>query len=153
MKLPEIDQSILPWIGKTGKWMGIYISEKFKKYQLKLTLEQWVVLKILHEEDGRMQNDLAIVTKRNKTSLTRLINTMERNHLVARIPDTTDKRVNRVFLTKNGRKVFASTFFIIEEVKQELQAGLEPKEIETLIHLLQKVQNNLKKYQNSCSTN
>jgi len=102
MKLPDIDRSIMPWIGKTGKWMTNFIAEKFKKYQLNLTIEQWVVLKVLHNEDGLKQNDLAYITSRNKTSLTRLVQTMEKYHLIARLQDTEDKRINRIFLTKHG---------------------------------------------------
>ncbi len=146
MKLPEIEQSVMPWIGKTGKWMGSFISDRFKQYNLNLTIEQWVVLKVLHEDDGMIQNDLAFITSRNKTSLTRLVHTMEKYHLIARIQDSKDKRVNRIYLTKNGREVFESTFSIMEEVKNDLQKGLTKKEVKTLITILQKVQNNIKNH-------
>lgn len=144
MKLPDIEQSIMPWIGKTGKWMGCFIADKFKEHHLNLTIEQWVVLKVLHENDGLMQNDLAYITSRNKTSLTRLVHTMEKHNLVARLPDSIDKRINRIFLTKNGRKVFESTFSIMDEVKQQLQQGISEEEVESLIRILKKVQNNIK---------
>ncbi len=156
MKLPEIYQSVMPWIGKTGKWMGSFIAEKFKQHQLNLTIEQWVVLKVLFEEDGLVQNDLAEMTHRNKTSLTRLIHTMEKYHLITRVQDDKDKRVNRIYLTKRGRKIFESTFPIMEEVKNDLQKGLTKKEIKSLISTLQKVQNNIKNHariKNNCSSN
>ena len=140
----EIDDSILPWIGRTGKLMSIFICDQFKKYNLNLTIEQWIMLKYLYHQDGLMQNDLAEITNRNKTSLTRLIHTMEKHNLVARIPDTVDKRINRIFLTKNGQKIFEATIPIMEEVKQELQNGLNEKEIKILIKILKKVQGNIK---------
>lgn len=133
--------------------MSIFIAEKFKKYNLNLTIEQWLLLKFLYYEDGLMQNDLAEITNRNKTSLTRLIHTMEKHHLVARIPDTMDKRVNRIFLTKNGKKIFESTFPIMEEVKKDLEAGLTDKEIKALINILKKVQDNITTIKDSCTSN
>ena len=145
MKFLDIEKSVIPWIGKTGRWMGTFIADKFKAYDLNLTIEQWVVLKVLHDKDGLMQNDLAHITSRNKTSLTRLVHTMEKYHLIARLQDTKDKRVNRIFLTKHGSEVFESTFPIMEEVKKELEQGLTKKEIESLIKILQKVQLNIKK--------
>jgi len=146
MKSPNIDGSIMPWVGKTGKWMTNFIAEKFKQNHLNLTMEQWVVLKVLHTEDGLKQNDLAYITSRNKTSLTRLVHTMEKYHLIARLQDKEDKRINRIFLTKHGSEVFESTFSIMEEVKRELQKGISKKEVETLITILQKVQNNIKSH-------
>lgn len=144
MNLPEIEESVMPWIGKTGKMMAAYAIDKFKQHKLNLTIEQWVTLKMLYQEDGRIQNDLALITNRNKTSLTRLINTMEKNNLVARIADKVDKRANRIYLTRNGKKVFASTMKIMEECITELEEGLSDQEIQTLIKILKKVQNNIK---------
>ncbi len=90
MSLPDIEKTILPWMGKTSKMMGIYFKEKLKQHHIDLTREQWILLKKLNDGDGQAQNDLAIITERNKASLTRLINTMERKNYVARIPDTKD---------------------------------------------------------------
>ncbi len=133
----------MPWIGKTGKMMGNYVMEKFKMHNLNLTIEQWVTLKMLYEEDGRIQNDLALITNRNKTTLTRLINNMEKHNLVARISDKKDKRINRIFITKNGIRVFKNTMPIMEKCMRELQAGLSEGEVHTLIEILRKVQNNI----------
>jgi DNA-binding MarR family transcriptional regulator len=142
--LYNLEQSILPWIGKTGKWIGLYIMDKFKEHDLNLTMEQLIVLKVLHDQDGMIQNRLAHITDRNKTSLTRLVQTMEKYRLIARYPDEKDKRINRIFLTKHGSEVFKSTFPIMDEVKSDLQKGLTKVEIKTLIQILQKVQKNIK---------
>jgi len=141
--LPKIEKSVMPWIGKTGKLMGAYAMDKFKQYKINLTVEQWVTLKILHEEDGRIQNDLAIVTNRDKTSLTRLINNMEKNGLVVRKSHKEDKRINLVYLTSQGKKMFKKTMPIMDEVIEGIQYGLDKAEIKILIKILKKVQNNL----------
>ena len=139
----EFDKSILPWIGKTGKMLYTYMGEKFRKHNFDLSVEQLVILKILHEEDGRPQNDMAIVTERNKSTLTRVLDGMENKHLVTRIPDKDDKRVKRVYLTKHGRQYFQSTAPIVQEAMTELQKGLTKTEIKTLISILKKVQGNI----------
>ena len=100
MKIPEMEESVLPWIGKTAKMMAIFIGDRLKRKGMDLSLQQMIILKILHEEDGRPQQDLAIVTERHKASLTRLISTLEKKQLVTRVPDQVDKRINRVYLTK-----------------------------------------------------
>ena len=143
MKLPDYQNIVLPWVGKTAKMMAIFITDKFKQHGLDLTLEQMIILKILQDKDGCPQNDLALVTERHKASLTRLLATMEKKNLVARIPDKSDKRVNRVYLTKTGHQYFQSTVPIMLETMKEIQEGLNEEEIRITIGALQKIQNNI----------
>ena len=145
MKSSEIQDSILPWIGKTGKMLHVYMVEKFKQHEHELTFQQALILKILYDEDGQPQQNLALVTDRHKASLTRIIGSMERKNLVARIPDASDGRVNRIFLTTRGRKYYQTMVPIMKEAIQEVQSSLDPTEIEHLIDILKKVQNNIHK--------
>ena len=143
MEASRLDDSIVPWLGKTGKLMAGFMADKFRQHGLDLSVEQFIILKILHHEDGRPQNDMALVTERHKASLTRLLDNMETRHLVTRIPDPADKRVKRVYLTKHGRTVFQETLTIVEEAINEIQHGLTKKEINGLISILKKVQRNM----------
>lgn len=143
MKVSDYQNIVLPWVGKTAKMMSIFITERFKQHGLDLTLEQMIILKILQGKDGCPQNDLAMVTERHKASLTRLLATMEKKNLVAKIPDKSDKRVNRVYVTKTGQKYFQSTIPIMLETMNEIQKGLNEEEIQITIGALQKIQNNI----------
>ena len=137
------EHSVMPWLGKTGKMMSIFMADKFKQHGLDLSVEQFVILKILHEENGLPQNDMALVTERHKASLTRLLDNMEKKHLVVRTPDPHDGRVKRVYLTKHGRGCFKSTLPVLKEATGELQKGLTKTEVKTLISILKKVLGNM----------
>lgn len=136
----------MPWIGKTGKMMHIFMADKLKQNGLNMTMEQAIILKILHDEDGQPQNNMAVVTNRHKATLTRLLDNMEKNHLVVRIPDEKDKRVKRVHLTKHGRKHFESMLPVFDEAAKEVQKGLTKAEKQSLISILKKVQGNINFY-------
>lgn len=142
-----------PWLGKTSKMIGCYINDVLLENDIDLTREQWVILKKLHHKDGLMQNELAIITERDKTSLTRLINTMERKEIVIRKRSETDKRANLVFLTNTGRDLFNNTAPIMYKTIQGLQKGLSGEEIQHTIHTLQKIQTNLTNLSTSCGIN
>ena len=114
-----------------------------KRKGMDLSLQQMIILKILNEEDGRPQQDLAIVTERHKASLTRLLSTLEKKQLVTRIPDQVDKRINRVYLTEQGKQQLQSTYPIMREVMKEMQKGLDKTALQTTIKTLQKIQSNL----------
>lgn len=143
-KLPNIDTTLLPWISKTAKMIRVFMREHFKKNNFNLTTEQWVLLKRLHHKDGQVQNDLSLITECNKSSLSRLISTMEKKNYVARIPDMEDKRVNRIFLTTKGKKIFEATFEAMHEAVDELQSDISIEEIVTVIEVLKKLQKTLK---------
>lgn len=67
--------------------------------------EQWTVLIFLWEKDGVKQQELCDATFKDKPSMTRLIDNMERQHLVVRISDKNDRRTNLIHLTKTGREL------------------------------------------------
>jgi len=133
----------MPWLGKTGKMLYVFMADKFKQHNMNMSVEQFVILKLLYKEDGQQQNDLALVTERHKASLTRILDNMENKHLVTRIPDSNDKRVKRIYLTKHGRMYFESTLPVIHEAMKEIQKGLTENEITSLISILKKVQSNI----------
>jgi DNA-binding MarR family transcriptional regulator len=101
----------------------------------------------LHQRDGKPQNELALITERNKASLVRLINNMEKNMLVTRVQDQDDKRINRIYLSERGKKVYATARPEVNRAYQEIQDGVSQQEIETTILILQKLLKNICKTQ------
>lgn len=150
----NLDNTLIPWLGKTMKMVDNHIQDVFYDKGICLTKIQWILLKKLNEKDGVPQQELAFLTGRDKTSLTRLINTMEKKNLVARIPSKLDKRINHVFLTKKGESLFKETSPIMEEFVKSLQENISEEEIKNTISTIKKVQQNLKiKSSKSCSSN
>lgn len=136
--------SLLPWIGKTAKFIDYHIADYMKDQGIDLSKEQFIVLKYLHERDGLIQNDLAFITNRSKTALTRLIQTMEKKDLVYRKPSPTDLRVNHVFLTDHGRNTWEEAYPHFRFIDRELQKGISESALQTVRETLEKIQTNLK---------
>lgn len=139
--------SLIPWIGKTGKFLSIFLNHRLQELGLPLTSKQWIILRILHLKDGLPQNELAIITDRDKASVVRLINNMEKNLLLLRVQDQDDKRINRIYLSDQGRKVYSQALPTISKSFNELQDGLEQHEVEIVIKVLKKVLDNIYKSQ------
>lgn len=145
----EFNKTVAPWLGKTSKMLNMYISDVFYKNNIHLTKQQWIVLKILDEDNnGIIQNDLACITERNKASLTRLINIMEKNNLVSRIPSKTDSRKNLIQITPEGNELFLKTKPIFFKSLEIIQNGISEKEMTDLISTLSKIQQNLQNQTN-----
>ena len=140
----DINQTLIPWVGKTGKLIAIYLNQRLQDLGFQLTSKQWLLLRILYQKDGRPQHELAHVTDRDKASLVRLLNNMERNLLVFRKSDPDDKRINRIFLSKKGKEVYNQTLPATLEAFLRLQEGIEAEEIQQTIETMQKLLNNIK---------
>lgn len=145
----DFNKTLAPWIGKTSKMINIFIKDVFKNNAIQVTKEQWIVLKILNEDsDGIIQNELAFITERNKASLTRLINVMEKNNLVNRITSKNDSRKKLIYITENGRQLFLKMKPMMLRSIETLQNGITLSEKESFIKIMQKIQSNLKPISN-----
>ena len=138
----NFEASIAPWLGKTSKIIGYYILEEMQKKGIDLTKEQMIVLKKLHDQDGLPQSDLAFLTLRNKSSLTRLLVKMEKKDYIKRKQDHNDKRINHVFLTVTGKEVFKKTRPLIKDIIATMEKGISASEKKQMIELLKKIQFN-----------
>jgi DNA-binding MarR family transcriptional regulator len=145
LKIDFPKDSLMPRLGKTSKMLRTYMKINFSEHGFDLTHEQLILIAHLYHEDGIKQKDLAFITERNKGSLARLVNTAEKKNLVARIPSTEDKRVNRIYLTKQGRCVFEKLKPVLDECEAKVKKGLTQTEIKTMISVLEKIQNNISK--------
>jgi DNA-binding MarR family transcriptional regulator len=102
----EFEKTMMPWIGRSMKVIDYFIMDRFAQNGIELTKVQWLLLKRLKELNGEIQHNLAFLTNRDKASLTRLLTTMEKKNLVARIPSDTDHRANKIFITAKWRENF-----------------------------------------------
>lgn len=140
------EKTVLPHIGITSKLAGFYISDYFHENNIDLSKEQWLILRKLSDKDGRVQNDLAHITHRSKTSLTRLINTIEKKGFVHRVHSKEDKRINYIFLTEKGKEIFLRSLPVLKDLITKLQEGIDPEELNSTIKVLNKIQKNITKH-------
>lgn len=73
--------------GKVSAAINRKLYRNFRQNGLEISPEQWTVLIFLWEKDGVTQQELCNATFKDKPSMTRLIDNMERQHLVVRISD------------------------------------------------------------------
>ena len=136
-------QALIPIMSKLMKELKAIINSEFLANNVNLTKEQVIVLKRLAENDGQPQNDLAIVTSRDKTSLARLISTMETKKLIKRKKLSTDKRVNLVYITSAGRVELKKATPIVLNIFNQAIQNLDEKKIDQTKNLLNDIYKNL----------
>ena len=110
---------------------------------LEISLDQWLVLGPVWKNDGISQKDIAEYCGKDKTSVTKIIDTLEKKNLVVRVTDQLDHRVKRVVLSQKGRELFLIALPVMAQTRDELRSGISDKEIEALKSILNKIYKNL----------
>ena len=130
--------------GKGSTAIARRLQKKFKAAGLNLTIEQWSVLYHLWKEDGKSQQELCKATFRDKPSITRLVDNLEKLQLVNRVASETDRRINIIHLTKQALRLQEQTMALAEETLNEALEGVPSDQINLCKEVLQKVYDNLK---------
>jgi DNA-binding MarR family transcriptional regulator len=120
------------------------LQKNFRAAGLDITIEQWSILYHLWKEDCLSQQELCNRTFRDKPSITRLIDNLEKQKLVKRISSAEDKRINLVCLTDGARELQEATLQIANETMDEALVGVSREQIEMVRNVLQMVYDNLK---------
>ncbi len=129
--------------GQASTAIARRLQKKFNESRLNLTIEQWSVLYHLWKEDGRSQQELCNATFRDKPSITRLIDNLEKLNLVKRVADEKDRRINKVYLTATARKLQESSMQLAEETLNEALRSVPAGQVDLCKQVLQKVYDNL----------
>ena len=129
--------------GKASTAIARRLQKKFNEAGISVTIEQWSVLYHLWKADGMSQQELCNATFRDKPSITRLVDNLEKLGLVRRVSHDKDRRINKIFLTKEALKLEEETMGLAEETLNEALAGVSQKDIEMCKEVLQKVYDNL----------
>ncbi|HUR11309.1 MAG TPA: MarR family transcriptional regulator [Flavitalea sp.] len=129
--------------GKASTAIARRLQKKFNAAGLNLTIEQWSVLYHLWKQDGMSQQELCNSTFRDKPSTTRLVDNLEKLQLVKRVPSDSDRRINLIFLTRQGAKLQEHTLALAEETLNEALEGIPATDINLCKEILQQVYDNL----------
>lgn len=108
-----------------------------------MTRAQWVILARLARQPGMSQNELAAICEVEPITIGRLVDRLEARGLVERCPDPSDRRVRRLKLLPAAAPFVDEITAYRGELNDELAAGLEPRQRESLIDALLHIKNNL----------
>ena len=124
--------------------MRVGFKKKFNDSGTNLTIEQWSVLYHLWKQEGISQQELCNATYRDKPSITRLVDNLERQNLVKRVASETDRRINLIYLTKQAQKLQEESMTLAEETLNEALETVPADKIDVCKEVLQIVYDNLK---------
>jgi DNA-binding MarR family transcriptional regulator len=130
--------------GKASTAIARRLQKNMKQAGIDITVEQWSVLYHLWKNDGMSQQDLCNSTFRDKPSITRLVDNLEKLKLVKRVASKSDRRINQVFLTETGKELDDKTMKVANDTLNEALVGVSNDKVDIAKEVLQVVYDNLK---------
>jgi DNA-binding MarR family transcriptional regulator len=122
-----------------------YFHQELVRQGYRVTGEQFDVLVRLWDNDGQHQKSLAKTLCKDKTTVTRLIKSVEELNLVKRVTNKKDERQKLVYLTKSGKKIMKVLTSLSHEVLVKAQKGIDPTNMAICKDVLKRVHKTLSK--------
>lgn len=128
----------------TSRILKNALGKAFANEGISITSDQWAVLMLLWQKEGLAQHQISKLLQKEKTTITRLINTLEDKHYIVRIKNKNDKRTNLIYLTKSGKNIKDRLIDISDITHNQLIDGIDNKDIETTKRVLKMICENTK---------
>jgi MarR family transcriptional regulator for hemolysin len=115
--------------------------------KLNITREQFQLLKAISEKgEDVIQKDMADMMGKDKSTILRLIDSLEAKELVRRAINPIDKRKNYLMVTKKGEGVIKQYMKIYSKFINEIQQGLTEAELKTFYKVVDHFKSKAEKY-------
>lgn len=143
--MEDLNSVIFYNIEKAIKTYRMYAQNQLKKNDLKITIDQWLVLKCLKENPKATQVELADKVFKDNASITRIIDLLVKANYLRRELNQNDRRKFDLEITSYGDKILEDVYKIVLKNRSKALENISLEEIEIVNSLLKKISTNCKK--------
>ncbi len=113
-----------------------YLKNVLSEAGVSITPAQSGILFLLKKKDGRTMSELSQELTLDNSTLTGLVDRLERLDLVKRNAGTADRRASHVFITNRGREEIDRASTVIRRVNEQIKADFKEGEVEAFKKIL-----------------
>lgn len=130
-------------LDRTARKVKQYAQQQFKTGEFDVTVDQWLVLKNLSENELLSQTELANLVFKDNPTLTRIIDLLCKKGYVDRVPHPQDRRSFQLHLTESGVAKVSELRPKIHEIREKAWENLTAKDFEEFKRILDTIYQNL----------
>jgi len=138
----SLNDLISIFIHQTDLELTGYIKNKLLPFNI--APEQNLIMMLLWEKDGLSQNEVACKLDKDKTNIARMAFGLEQKGFVKRINCPKDRRVQRLYLTKEGLELKEHIIPIANQFNSLLCQNITNDELKQIRQILCKMRANLR---------
>lgn len=108
---------------------------------------QLLILKYLfeHEKEEVHQKDFERILNVRKSTVSGILDTMEKNKIINRVSSSIDTRGKIVKLSSSSKKHKNEFLKSLDKIEDKLTEGIEKEKLDTFFEVIAKMKNNIKK--------
>jgi MarR family transcriptional regulator, transcriptional regulator for hemolysin len=129
---------------QTIRMARAHSQKAFAAAGLTVTVEQWVLLKLIAQYPHISQQALAEKAIKDAASITRMLDSLQGHGLVQRLPAPDDRRKYLLALSEAGASLIEQHMDLIVELRAQGLQGFSQEEVHQLHDLLLRMQANLR---------
>lgn len=129
----------------TNRLMSACFRKRLVEAGIDISAEQWAVLIQLWNKGGIAQDELAHTVCVDKSSLSRVLDVMERRGLVRRERDSADARRKILSATEQANTLREPCLKVAISALAEMLDGISDKELAACLNVLTRVKQNIRK--------
>ena len=120
-----------------------YSAAMLKQYNVGLTPEQFLLIDLLWNQGPMSQQKMADTMQKDKNSITKLVDALEKKGLVVRKRDSGDRRSNTLVLTEKAEKMKAEAKEKGISMLDKVLDGISENELKAFLTTLGKLTDNM----------
>ena len=137
----DFEQSLGAAVAATARSLRLAMTAELEPFGI--TYSQWVILVLLVKRGRVHQNEIAERAQLRASTVCRILDGMERDGWVRRVPCPDDGRQKRIVLQPKIKPVWAELRRIAHRVRRRALTGIPSEEYRALLRTLQDVRSNL----------
>lgn len=141
--MEKIEDVILFQIEQASKASKQYSQREFDRLGISITVEQWVLLKIISESTDLTQKELALKSSRDPASITRTLDLLQKKEYITREKVPNNRRSYFICLTKSGVQFIDKNMSVVTSQREKSVEGLSKDELKMLSNLLKRIRKNM----------
>jgi len=138
-----LSKSIAVYLNLVACEFKKYTAAMLKQGNLALTPEQFLLIDLLWNHGPMSQQKLADTMRKDKNSVTKLTDALERKGFVVRQRDKKDRRSNILVLTDKAQEMKLEAKETGISMLDKILEGIEEKDLQNFLKTLQKMSDNM----------
>jgi DNA-binding MarR family transcriptional regulator len=143
MKIDQEKDPLAILIDMVRRSLLLRLQNNFNHAGYDITGEQWMLLHLLWQEEGRSQQQLADTLGKNKASIVPMLDRLEKKNIIVRVPDKSDGRQKLIYLTSQGRSFEVELEALNSENLERSQKSISSEDLKNCRAVLQQMIKNL----------
>jgi DNA-binding MarR family transcriptional regulator len=130
-------------LDRTARRVKQYAQSKFKNGDFDVTVDQWLILKNLEENEMLSQTELANLVFKDHPTLTRIIDILCKKGYIERVPHPNDRRSFQLLMTLEGAQKVKELKPQVAVIREKAWENLGQRDFQEFKRILNTIYNNL----------